>query len=370
MQTLFPCIVGFILLSSVHPWRAPTRPTSSVPSWTRLGAEACPLRLRFLLAGLIALPLWTGVPVFADASGSDVTLRIVAMGDVPYQPATDDARFARLIAAVNRAAPDLVLHVGDVKDGHSPCTDDRLVQVRDRFATVDAPLLFTPGDNEWTDCHRSGMDPIERLAALRRLFFAAPGSHGRRRLTAVRQSEATPAATYPENQRTSLGPVMVVTAHVVGSNNNRRPGHPAALAEHRARDVATAAWIRAGFAVARDTGSRALVLAFHADPFTRGNGLPNASNGSGFMATLAALADGAAMFDGPVLVIHGDSHRYRFDRPFRDTAGRPLPNVARLQVFGAPTVAAVAVTVSPTVDPPFRTATIWSDPPEPEADGR
>lgn len=365
MQTLFPCIILIKLLSSVHPWRAPTRPTSSVPSWTRLGAEACPPRLRLLLAGLIALALVPGSPALADA-----TLRIVAMGDVPYHLPADDVRFGRLIAAINRAAPDLVLHVGDIKDGHAPCTDDRLALVRDRFATVDAPLLFTPGDNEWTDCHRSGTDPIERLATLRRMFFATPGSHGHRRLATVMQSEVEPVAPYPENQRASLGAVMVITAHVVGSNNNRRRGQPAALAEHQARDTATAAWIRAGFAAARDAGSGAVVLAFHADPFTRGNGLPNAANGSGFTATLAAIADGAVVFDGPVLVIHGDSHRYRFDRPFRDAAGRPLPNVVRLEVFGAPTVAAVAVTVLPSADLPFRTATIWPASSEPEADGR
>ncbi len=43
-------------------------------------------------------------------------------------------------------------------------------------APVDA-LVYTPGDNEWTDCHRSNngkYDPLERLAALRNGFFLFP----------------------------------------------------------------------------------------------------------------------------------------------------------------------------------------------------
>jgi len=364
-MTLFPCIMLIAILSSVHPWRAPTRPTSSVPSWTKLGAEDCPPRLRLFLAGLAAL-----LTTLGPAAGADRPLRIVAIGDAPYRIPSDDARFAQLIAAVNRSAPDLVLHVGDIKDGDSPCSDATFERIRGHFETVDAPLLYTPGDNEWTDCHRAGMDPVERLAALRRLFFATPGSLGRRTLALTRQSEAPAALSYPENVRVVLSDVVVVTAHVVGSNNNRRRGQPEALAEHRNRDAATAAWIRTGFTVARDTGARALVLAFHADPFTQGSGIPNDANRSGFAATLMALADGAAAFGRPVLVIHGDSHQYRFDRPFRDASGRPLANVTRLEVYGAPTVAAVTVTVTPGAEEPFRAQALWGDLPEADAGRR
>lgn len=275
------------------------------------------------------------------------------MGDAPYQPPEDYARFERLIEAVNGEQPDLVLHVGDIKSGSSACSDAVFERIRSYFATIRAPLIYTPGDNEWTDCHRAGMDPIERLGALRRLFFAEPRSLGQDPLPLVRQSDGPGARPYPENLRVAIGDVMVVAAHVVGSNNNLRRGNAEALDEYRARNEATAAWIRAGFEAAGAAGSRALVLAFHADPFTHGNGLPAVTNRSGFAATLEALADGAARFGRPVLVIHGDSHRYRFDQPFRDGSARPLANVTRLEVFGAPTVGAVTVTVVPGLDAPF-----------------
>ena len=40
------------------------------------------------------------------------------------------------------------------------------------------PLVYTPGDNEWTDCHRTsngGYTPTERLDVIRTTFFPQPG---------------------------------------------------------------------------------------------------------------------------------------------------------------------------------------------------
>ena len=44
------------------------------------------------------------------------------------------------------------------------------------FAQFEDPLVYTPGDNEWTDCHEtkefSSGAPLNELAAVRSLFFA------------------------------------------------------------------------------------------------------------------------------------------------------------------------------------------------------
>lgn len=260
----------------------------------------------------------------AGPAAADAPVRLIAMGDFPYEEPQDFPRFERLLAALNRQPSDLVLHVGDIKYGSGPCTDAAYLRIRDYFATVDAPLLYTPGDNDWTDCHREAagsMDPIERLAALRRLFFEPGRQLGRKPVAAQEGSRP-----HVENRCVQLGDVTVVTAHVVGSNNNLRPGNAAAMAEHRARDAATAAWIGEGFAAARAAGAGAVVVAMHADPFAAGDRLPHAANRSGFAGTLAAIAEGAERFGGPVLVIHGDGHRYTLDRPFRfRTLAAPEP---------------------------------------------
>ena len=43
-----------------------------------------------------------------------------------------------------------------------------LRQPASEFNNFEAPFIYTPGDNEWTDCHRENngsFDPIERLTA-------------------------------------------------------------------------------------------------------------------------------------------------------------------------------------------------------------
>ena len=45
------------------------------------------------------------------------------------------------------------------------------------FSLFESPLIYTPGDNEWTDCHRrsnGGYDPLERLGRLRDVLFDEP----------------------------------------------------------------------------------------------------------------------------------------------------------------------------------------------------
>ena len=44
-------------------------------------------------------------------------------------------------------------------------------------------------------------------------------------------------------------------------------------------------------------------------------------------------------FDGEVLLVHGDTHRFRVDSPLRDPAsGVPVANFTRVEVFGSPNV--------------------------------
>ena len=63
-----------------------------------------------------------------------------------------------------------VIHVGDIKSGDSDCSDNALKDILDAFQTSAHPLIYVPGDNDWTDCHRKSNvshDPLERLDRLR-----------------------------------------------------------------------------------------------------------------------------------------------------------------------------------------------------------
>ena len=76
------------------------------------------------------------------------------IGDMPYG-AVRETPFDRLVAEVNRDnSVDFVMHAGDIKAGSERCDDDLIRRRFTQYQTFQRPFVFTPGDNEWTDCHR------------------------------------------------------------------------------------------------------------------------------------------------------------------------------------------------------------------------
>jgi hypothetical protein len=56
-------------------------------------------------------------------------------------------------------------------------SDAYIKGIRDALDSYSGALVYTPGDNEWTDCHRLASDPknpVERLGFLRAKFFYRP----------------------------------------------------------------------------------------------------------------------------------------------------------------------------------------------------
>jgi hypothetical protein len=275
----------------------------------------------------------------------------VALGDMPYgEPAEVYPLFEALIGAVNSRDPALVIHVGDTKSGGTPCSDQMLAEQLTYLNSFTAPLIYTPGDNEWTDCHREaagGFDPLNRLAHIRTTYFAEPSrSFG----TEKAEVEHQGAAGYPENVRLRLGDIAVFTAHVVGSNNNFEIRDKAAVEEFFARDAADVAWLRESFAANHDAA--ALIVAIQADIFEfdfNASGDETWLRHSGFMNFGEALKAAAGDFGKPVLLVYGDSHIFRFHRPLPQTA----PNLEALEVFGAEDMHAVEITVDTGLPSPF-----------------
>src|SRR5262249_4101268 len=145
----------------------------------------------------------------------------VAMGDMPYNVPKDYKRLERLIGKINQDKPAFVVHVGDIKNGTSACTNARFMESFKRYRLIQAPFVLTPGDSEWTDCGRQAdgnYDSVERLQALRQIFYG-PQSGLTKNLPITRQSVA-----YPENVRWWQNGVYFATLHIVGSNNNLAPG--------------------------------------------------------------------------------------------------------------------------------------------------
>jgi hypothetical protein len=296
-------------------------------------------------AVLLATLVWA---LAAPAAAGDSLLRFVAFGDLQDESPAGRARDRELVARINALDPAFSIYIGDIKGGSGPCTDALYDEVRSILDGHAAPLVYTPGDNEWTDCWRrsaGGHDPRERKAAVIERF-TAPGESLGQRTMALAQQEGQ-----RENARWQTQGVVFATLHITGSNNNLRQDR-AAQAEHRARSAANVRWLRAAFATAREADARAVVLALHANPQWDAPWW----SPTGFDDFRAALAEEAGRFDGPVLVIHGDTHSFRLDRPF-DAA----PNVVRLEVFGPPARGAVVVDVDPSLPGVFRVSPLALD---------
>jgi hypothetical protein len=273
------------------------------------------------------------------AHTAPTTLAII--GDIPYGDALI-AEFPQDIREIN-ADPDVsrVVHLGDIKNGSSRC-DTSYFQARFAdFQTFADPLVYTPGDNEWTDCHRANngaYNPVERLGVIRSMFFAHPGrTLGRARAEVAYQSRA-----YPENVAWSERGVVYGTVHVVGSNDDRAvwftdrkdaSGAPLPetlkesgqrVREYTKREAANLDWLDTLFDAAERTHAPGLVIGMQADMWD-----PTAEQ-SAFEPVKAVIAERAEEYGKPVLLLQGDSHLFKVDRP----AGMPA-NLTRIVVEGS-----------------------------------
>lgn len=289
-------------------------------------------------ATVLAVALATSAaitPAGADnsANRSARPLTLAVIGDTPYgADQADPTTFQGLLDDI-AADPKVrtVLHVGDIKNGSTVCSDEYFQQIYAAFAESKEPVVYTPGDNEWTDCHRTnngGYDPYDRLDVLRETFFAEPGrALGRRPKVLTNQGGG-----YVENVRWVESRVVFTTVHVVGSNNGLAPWtgdlETAANVARREAEVAerieaAVAWIDDAFDTAEATGAHGVVVAMQADTFATTPML------SGFVEVMDRLEERAAGLDGETLLLRGDTHKYLADQPF-DAA----PNLTRIVVEG------------------------------------
>jgi hypothetical protein len=296
-----------------------------------------------LLLVTVGLAVWT-TAAFASVPATK-PLRFFVVGDAPYV-AAELAPLSRLLDAAVQRGPAFFVHVGDIKGGRQPCSDLRNRRVVSLFRSQQVPVLYTPGDNEWTDCHRRAagrQDPLVRLRALREQFFGDPAVLHNQSLGLV-----VPDPRFPENAYLIRDEAMFVLVHVVGSENNRRVKVESAMREWRRRSEANRALIEAATAAAKDAGARAMVLFFHANPLF-GRAEP------GFRPLLDDLGRVLAEFPGPVLAVHGDTHRFRFDQPLVGSGlvGEAGERFWRLEVPGSPLVGGVWVTLTDDPKRPF-----------------
>jgi hypothetical protein len=320
-------------------------------------------RLAILLGCSFALAAATAL---GDPASGPVNVAVY--GDAPYGTSPNDvAEFNAtpgFIGSINADGDvSLVLHVGDIHSGKQFCTEAYDRAIFGLWTGFRAPLVYTPGDNEWADCHKTGEgggsfdaatgqidfkrdasgnlidyaggNPLANLALVRSIFFANPGTtlggfmdvHTQ----AAEFDEDHPTdANYVENVwwDVKIGParVLFVALNLPGGSNNDSDiwyGAPAMSAEQaqeiEERTGADLRWLDKAFKHARSNGTQAVVIQTQADMWDLDGKTPShISNYLVFIDRIAALA---TAFGKPVLLLNGDSHVYRSDNPL--VAGAP-----------------------------------------------
>ena len=299
--------------------------------------------------------LFSGYVLFYACAGLAQTFKFVAIGDMPYNPPKDYVRYERLITEINRLKPSFTLFIGDTKSGSSPCSDEFNQVVKNYFNQFNGPLVYSVGDNEWTDCHRplaGSYDPLERLAKLRQTFFQNKLSLGKQPLPLTRQADVDPQySKFVENSTFVKNGILFVNLHIPGSNNNFERDE-AAKAEYRERNQANLSWIKSAFDLASKQQYAGIVFFYQADMFYTGKEPVDPE--SGYRDTLLSLSKHSEELNKPVLLIHGDSHRLIIDQPLKTVDQKHiLENVLRLQVMGAELIQGVEIEVDPKSEQPF-----------------
>ena len=287
-----------------------------------------------------------------DSSGFSFAL----IGDGPYGE-DQEPKYDNLIGDINDdRSVRFVIHAGDTKGGGEMCTDELITRRFEQLQKINRPFVYTPGDNEWTDCHRTSNGsylPTERLAFVRELFFPKPRrTTGGRTMRVMTQADTEGYETFVENTLFARRGVIFSQIHVVGSNNNLRPWDQLPegdrpeerLAEFEARNEASLAWLERTFEIAKRRRSPGIFITIHAN---LNFDIDRNDEGSraGFNDFIDALSEKTLAYGKPVIIAHGDSHIFRVDMPrlvpwYRSGDATTaednvkIPNLTRVETFG------------------------------------
>jgi hypothetical protein len=277
----------------------------------------------------------------APTKSSSVSSPALAVfGDAPYGASNSDtAAFDATPAFIGEINHDpkvgLVAHVGDIHSGSQRCTVAYDQSVADMWKAFADPLVYTPGDNEWSDCQKTkelpgsdfGGDPLQNLAAVRSIFFPRVGyTIGGPPMQVLSQAQVATGtdSNYIENVMWGQSQTLFVTLNIPGGSNNDAdnwyglPRTQAQTDEIVQRTQADLDWLNQSFAQAGADGVRSVVILEQADMWDLDGKTPD--HIANYKQFIDSIASHTLAFGKPVLLANGDSHKYRSDNPLVPSA--------------------------------------------------
>lgn len=298
---------------------------------------------RYLLLCALLFSLFTvgcgkdAAKVQQSANNSRTLITFAAMGDVPYGlteeaiEAEEEILKAQLIELNKDESISFTVHVGDIKKGAIPC-DERVYQtVSGILETSKVPLFIIPGDNEWNDCE----DP-EEAWEFWNTYFMRFDEKWKHDFDVNRQQSRTENFAFADNG------VLFVGLNLVGGKIHKKE-------EWKSMIEDDLAWLTEQFSSHGSSASSAVVF-IHANPGKLD--VDEFDYAKKDYKPIVEFLDEetAKLFPKPILLIHGDGHKWIHDSPFPNAGSR----ITRIQVTQGGLEAPLKVEVTNDTIQPFR----------------
>lgn len=228
------------------------------------------------------------VPEFGcRAESPDAQLTFAVMGDVPYAEGEYSLLKKQLAELPDQA--EFVVHVGDIKPGAPPCTEDIYIRVASVLRESKPPVFIIPGDNEWNDCILPTPATAWGYWTKHFLRFDSQWEH---KLPVRRQLSRL------ENFAMVQKGILFVGVNLVGGRVHDKD-------EWEIRQGQDVKWLEEQFEAAGADVASAVVL---------GHAFPGSKDRKRFEM---GFLDVAEKFGRPIAYIHGDGHKWIHDRPWK-----------------------------------------------------
>lgn len=259
------------------------------------------------------------------------------MGDVPYGlteeeiEAEEEILKAQLVELNKDESIGFTVHVGDIKKGATLCDEGVYQTVSSILETSKAPLFIIPGDNEWNDCK----DPKEAWDFWD-TYFMRFDEKWNYEFDVTRQAGRTENFAFVQNG------VLFVGLNLVGGKIHKKTEWNSMIED----DLS---WLTEQFSRHASSVSSAVVF-IHANPGkpVLGEFIFAKEDYKPIVEFLDVVT--AKLFPEPILLIHGDGHKWIHDSPFPNAGSR----ITRIQVTQGGLEAPLKVEVTDDPDQPFR----------------
>lgn len=249
---------------------------------------------------------------------------IIILADTPYSAKEKQmlqGPEGNLYRLINQQKPSVVMHLGDLKSGQESCTNSLLSEHKSLLDQIyPGKIIYTPGDNDWTDCDRSSLthsyNELDSLDFLIKLMYQTPPLLSRKLVKLKSQAAQVENALWINDR------VAVSTLHIVGTSNGRanikQSKRTNAIKKVDIRDNFNLAWLNT--IENHATEFDALIIGFQADIYqnevikSKACQLYSNKSCDAFAIYRQAFEKLAKKIQKPVLISHGDTGDFCFEQ--------------------------------------------------------